>query len=69
VSFVGAGTLANVAVNHLELWIDGKKIGDYPGNTINTSVPLLTGSHAATLVAVDAHGNYLKSAAVSFTVH
>jgi hypothetical protein len=55
-------------VNHLELWIDGKKIGDYPGNTINTTVAEPTGSHAATLVAVDAKGNYLKSAIVSFNV-
>ena len=69
VQFTGAGTLANVAVNHLELWIDGKKIGNYPGNTINTSVTLAAGRHGATLVAVDAHGNYLKSSVVSFSVH
>ncbi len=68
IQFTGAGTLASVAVNHLELWIDGKKIGNYPGNTINTSVAESAGSHAATLIAVDAKGNFLKSAAVSFIV-
>jgi hypothetical protein len=64
----GAGTLASVAVNHLELWIDGKKIGNYPGNTINATVAESAGSHAATLVAVDAKGNFLKSTVVNFNV-
>jgi len=50
------------------LWIDGKKIGNYPGNTINAAVAESAGSHAATLVAVDAKGNYLKSAVVTFNV-
>jgi len=64
----GVGTLASVAVNHLELWIDGKKIGNYPGNTINTTVAESVGSHAATLVAVDAKGNFLRSTVVNFNV-
>jgi phosphatidylinositol-3-phosphatase len=68
IQVTGAGTQASGAVNHLELWIDGKKIGNYPGNTISTTVAEPTGSHAATLVAVDAKGNYLKSAVVSFMV-
>lgn len=69
VQITGAGTLANVAVNHLELWIDGHKIGNYTGNTINTTVTESAGAHTATLVAVDAHGNYLKSVPVTYTVH
>ena len=69
VQITGAGTLANVAVNHLELWIDGKKIGNYFANTINTTVSESAGSHSATLVAVDAKGNYLKSTLVSYIVH
>ena len=68
VQITGAGTLANVAVNHLELWIDGHKIGDYSGSIINTSVGESAGSHTATLVAVDAKGNYLKSNPVTYTV-
>ncbi len=69
VQITGAGTLANTAVNHLELWIDGKKIGNYFANTINTTVSESAGSHSATLVAVDAQGNYLKSVPVSYIVH
>lgn len=69
VQFTGAGTLANVAVNHLELWIDGHKIGNYTGNILNTSVSEFSGSHTATLVAVDAQGGYLKSVPMTYIVH
>jgi hypothetical protein len=55
-------------VNHLELWIDGKKIGNYPGNTMTASVPLANGSHTATLIEVDSASHYLKSTPVTFTV-
>lgn len=65
---VGAGTLSNAPVNHLELWIDGKKMGNYPGNTINTTVNSSTGSHSATLVVVDAKGNYVKGSPVKYKV-
>ena len=68
VSFTGAGTGASGSVNHLELWIDGNKIGDFPGNTMSASVPLATGSHTATLVEVDSASNFLKSTPVTFTV-
>jgi hypothetical protein len=64
----GAGTAASGEVNHLELWIDGRKIGNYAGNTMSASVPLSGGSHTATLVEVDSTSHYLKSSPVSFTV-
>ncbi|HLH07739.1 MAG TPA: VCBS repeat-containing protein [Terriglobales bacterium] len=68
VQFTGAGTGASGSVNHLELWIDGQKIGNYPGNTMSTSVTLPNGSHTATLVEVDSKSNYIKSTPVSFSV-
>ena len=68
VQFTGSGTGASGIVNHLELWIDGKKIGNYPGNTMTASVPLANGSHSATLIEVDSTGKYLKSQPVTFTV-
>ncbi len=52
----------------MELWIDGNKINDYSGNTINTSVGLATGWHAATAVEVDHTGAYIKSSVVNFNV-
>ena len=69
VTFTGAGTSATGKVDHLELWIDGKKIGNYPGSTMSVSVQLRAGNHAATLIEVDSSFHYLKSAPVNFTVH
>jgi hypothetical protein len=68
VQFTGAGTGASGSVNHLELWIDGTKIGNYFSSTMSTSVSLATGSHSATLVEVDSTGSYIKSAPDNFTV-
>ena len=67
VQIVGAGALAN-GVSRLELWIDGHKIGNYAGSTINTAVTEPAGLHQATLVAVDAQNKYVKSSPVSFQV-
>lgn len=55
------------SVNHLELWVDGKKLGNYSGSSMNANVALTSGLHAATVVEVDLHGAYLKSTPVSFT--
>jgi len=68
VNFVAAGTGSSGSVNHLELWIDNQKIGNYSGAEMNTSVPLTAGAHQATVVEVDSKGNYIKSTPVSFTV-
>jgi FG-GAP-like repeat len=68
VQFVAAGTGASGTVNHLELWIDGQKIGNYSGATMRTTVPLNNGSHTATIVEVDSKGAYVKSAPDTFTV-
>jgi len=68
VQFTGAGTGASGSVNHLELWIDGLKIGNYSGSMLNTQVTLRSGTHAATLVEVDSQLHFVKSAPVSFTV-
>lgn len=68
VQFLGAATGASGSVNHLELWIDGQKVGNYSGSTLNTQVTLPSGTHAATLVEVDSQLHYVKSNPVSFTV-
>ncbi len=69
VSVTAAGTPASGTINHMELWIDGKKINDYSGNTIKTSVSVAAGSHKITAVEVDSKGAVLKSTPVSFTVN
>jgi hypothetical protein len=63
-----AGAGASGVVSRMELWIDGKKISNYPGAFINTSVSLPAGVHQATTVEVDSKGAYLKSAVAKFTV-
>jgi len=68
VQFSGAGTGASGSVNHLELWIDGGKISDYPGSTMTANVSLANGSHTATLVEVDSTGAYIKSTPDVFSV-
>ena len=69
VSVAASGTGASGAVDHLELWIDGTKMGNYSGSTMNASVPLATGSHSATVIEVDSKSAYIKSNPVSFTVN
>lgn len=68
VAITAAGTGASGTVNHMELWIDGKKINNYFSNQLSTSVALAAGSHAITAVEVDSTGAYLKSTPVTVTV-
>ncbi|MGA2352621.1 MAG: FG-GAP-like repeat-containing protein [Terracidiphilus sp.] len=68
VTVIASGTGASGSVNHLELWIDGTKIGNYSGATMNASVPLAVGSHALTVIEVDSNWNYVKSTVVNITV-
>ncbi|MGA8108630.1 MAG: FG-GAP-like repeat-containing protein [Acidobacteriaceae bacterium] len=68
VPVIAAGTGASGTVNHLELWIDGSKQGNYSGASMNASVPLASGSHAITVVEVDSKGAYVKSNVVNITV-
>jgi hypothetical protein len=68
VTFIASGTGASGTVNHLELWIDGTKIGNYDGSTMEASVAEGVGSHTATVVEVDSEGNYVKSTPVTYAV-
>ncbi|HEY0565017.1 MAG TPA: alkaline phosphatase family protein [Terriglobales bacterium] len=66
-TFIAAGTGASGTVSRMELWIDGKKINNYPGNKVNASVPVAFGPHAATIIEVDSTGAFVKSTPVNFT--
>ena len=68
VQFIATGRGASGSVNHLELWIDGRKINNYSGSQLRTSVPLSSGSHTATVVEVDSKGAFIKSSPVTFKV-
>jgi hypothetical protein len=52
----------------MELWMDGKKINNYSGTSINTTVSASAGSHALTAVEVDSTGAVLKSPHANITV-
>ena len=68
ISISGAGTPANGTLARLELWIDGKKIGNYYSSTFQASVAQPSGSHGITVVEVDSKGGVLKSAKTTVTV-
>lgn len=68
VGFDASGTGASGSVNHMELWIDGNKVGNYSGDSLITQVSEAAGSHSATIIEVDSKGNYVKTAPVTYTV-
>jgi len=53
----------------MELWINGVKVANFPGNHINTNLSIGsfgTYSVEITVVEVDSNGNYIKSAPILF---
>ncbi|MEO8726092.1 MAG: hypothetical protein ABI383_08190, partial [Acidobacteriaceae bacterium] len=68
VEFSGAGKAAHGHVRHMELAIDGNRIGDYSGNQINVQVALSSGTHSATMAEFDSHGGHITSSSIRFVV-
>ncbi|MEO8726071.1 MAG: hypothetical protein ABI383_08085, partial [Acidobacteriaceae bacterium] len=68
VKFSGGGTGASGLVDHMELAIDGNRIGDYPGNQINVQVALGGGYHSATMTEFDSRGGQITSSLIRFVV-
>jgi len=60
VTVIAAGTGAAGAVKRMELWAGNQKIANFPGNTINTSLPLpeLT---PITIIEIDSKGGFIKA--------
>ena len=50
---VAAFTVETVAVNQLQVWDNGVKLGYYPGSTVNTTYTLAQGTHALTVMDLD----------------
>jgi hypothetical protein len=59
VYFSATGTGASGSVNRMELWLEGTKIANFPGNQINTSLIMAFGEIG--MVEVDSKGNSLSS--------
>lgn len=51
----------------MDVWLDGKKVGFYPGTTVNIQVSAGTGSHQLDIYAVGTNGE-LQEKTVVFTV-
>jgi hypothetical protein len=65
-TFKGAGNAWNGYAKRMELWIDGKKIGQNLEDQLKVTTSLSKGSHTASFVVVDAYDNYV-SGSVNFT--
>ena len=51
----------------MELWIDGKKVGQNLEDQLKITTTVAAGNHTASMVAVDSLDNHVSSS-VSFTV-
>lgn len=64
-TILATGTGASGKVSRMELWINGTKIANIPGDRINTNLPFLAYA-TITIVEVDSKGNYVKSTPVFY---
>jgi hypothetical protein len=67
-TFRGAGNAFNGIAKRVELWIDGKKIGQNLEDQLNVTTTLEPGAHTASFVVVDSFDNN-TSKAVTFTTN
>jgi hypothetical protein len=68
-TFIGAGNAFNGIAKRMELWIDGKKIGQNLEDQLNvTTTTLEPGTHTASFVVVDSFDNN-TSKSVTFTAN
>jgi len=60
-TFVAAGTGASGTVSRMELWVNGTKLANFPGNRINTNFSFLPDFDKVTIIEVDSKGAYIKA--------
>ena len=65
-TFRGAGNAFNGVAKRMELWTDGKKIGQNLEDQLNVTATLGRGAHTASFATVDRFDEYV-SGSVSFT--
>jgi hypothetical protein len=65
-TFRGAGNAWNGIAKRMELWIDGKKVGQDLEDQLKVTTSLSQGPHTASFVVVDSFDNHV-SGSVSFT--
>ena len=60
-TIVATGTGASGTVSRMELWVNGTKLANFPGNRINTNISFLPDFDKITIIEVDSKGAYIKS--------
>lgn len=65
---IAAGTSGRAPVKLVELWADGKKIGQSEGTPFDEPVTLGLGNHVLTAIELDTIGNFVKSKPFIVTV-
>jgi FG-GAP-like repeat len=66
-TFKAAGNAWNGIAKRMELWIDGKKIGQNLEDQLNVTATLAAGKHSASFLAVDSFDNHATQS-ISFNV-
>jgi hypothetical protein len=66
-TFKGAGNAFNGIAKRMELWIDGKKIGEELEDQLSISTTLAAGSHTASFVVVDSFDSYTSKSVTFIT--
>ena len=56
------------AINQMQVWDNGVKLGWYPGADVNQYFNLKPGSHTVTVVDLDSHFNVMHSSSVVYSV-
>ncbi len=68
VPFTATASGINGPVRVMQIYVDGRKYGDFPGNQLKASLNLAAGSHTAHVNELEYNGQYTKSVSVTFTV-
>ena len=68
VQIIASATGGDGTVNHIELWVDGKKTDQSAGNLFDKAVQLSSVTHRVVLVEVDSAGSYVKSSPLSLSI-
>jgi hypothetical protein len=58
----------SVAINQMQVWDNGVKLGWYPGASVNQYFTLASGTHTVTVLDIDRNYNVIHRASVSYSV-
>ncbi len=67
VTFTASAVGASGRVDHMELWVDSSKHGDYFTSQMSVAMSFPPGMHIATFIEVDSRGAFIRSSPT--TIH